>query len=385
MEQQADLHNAKFERYVKGLDDLKKELTREKDKKIMQLLSEIEKLKSENESLKIELLKFSTKKKYKARKDVFLNERTLNKFINFFESSIENKEINHTILKKEIENHINNLSDRDVLYFILQQAIHKNGLLILSEKQIREGVESAKNWTKGTQLDRKTIALSLASLQAQKIIFRYRFNKHKAVTLINTSKNREIFQKLQTGEITLRDLIIFLGLELKRKGLPSSVNNLVKERDEINSALEIKKIIYPESSASTISNLTIKMTKQTIAVDQEAEQKAEEKIRERELKLEALMEIWKISNQMAASLSPKKFNLNFYDKKEALKIKIRLMGHDIISANESSIKNEDFVIQKARFFQRLDKTMAYINYQGVDSNYRDLLESVLTSIDTFLL
>lgn len=169
MEEEKKDDKADIERYVTDIEELHKLLTIEKDE-------EIKKLQYENQALR-------TKPKYQPRKEIKPNENVIKEFIEFFEYSLRKKRFSNFKLKKDLDKRIKNLSDQSVLYFILQQTIlYKRGMVILSIKEIREGVRSKyKIFTSGTDLDDKTINLSIESLKAQGIIFRFRHNKQKSI------------------------------------------------------------------------------------------------------------------------------------------------------------------------------------------------------------
>jgi hypothetical protein len=179
---------------------------KDRDRLLKQRDEENRKLKEENLKLKAELAKVKKRKKIK-RKDIIPDENITRIFSEFFEASLNQKKINDLKLK-ELEKHIKNPSDKDVLFFLIQQTIlQKRVFTILTEKEIEEGKKIGYMViTPGTGLSRNTIALSLKSLKEQGLIFRYRENKHKSIFLINTEMGREIYNRLVSKECDFADI-----------------------------------------------------------------------------------------------------------------------------------------------------------------------------------
>jgi hypothetical protein len=382
---------------------------------------EIEKLKQENLALTAKLNRIKESKKSKGQ--IIPDENKLKIFIDFYEDSLRSEKIkiSHFYLRQKIEKLIKNASDREVLYFILQQTLmYKRGMVILTEAQIKDGVKSGtKTWTEGVEFSRNTISASLARLTAHKYILRYKKNQHKSVFFINVAKSREIYAKLEKGEIIFDDVIYyidvdmiknkkqFLALSIKRTGSEqlSLVTLPPTDKFQDTKCTEPVQLENSETGVNTgseagqdcpINNgINSKLNdKQTGREDCQPdvnfdEQNLNQAEPEKEQpsciikNIEKVFKLWKIDNQFTISITGNE-SPEYNDYIRALRTKVQIYAEEFIVKTANVKLSVELAERKERLYNRLCETVELININVSHSSIEGLVYSFLNYIDQFL-
>jgi hypothetical protein len=330
-------------------------------------------------------------------------------FQNFFEESLRKGQISHYRLKKEIDTHFKNASDRETLYFILQQTIlYHRGMVFLQEKDFVEGIKSkTKVWTEKTRFSAKTVRESIRSLEQRGIILLYKKSKQKVLYLLNIPKCQEIYHSLQKGEITLAEVQDFLDFEMRSKrvnffafgkesvdptetkGKPYRLNREALPIQSVNSSdsatLEIK-ILKDLQELSTFSiNNIINSNINNKQTNTEEAYTHKEKFpsSNQEQKLRSLLEIWKLSEKNAGTfISKNNQTLTNDDLKKALLMRISMFSEDLLHLEKNV--NPELAKLREKFYEKAYQTLELCKLPVGKYSLAELTAKLLSGIEEYL-